>query len=369
MRIVDLKVFVHINDLRGKVWNPKIRWTRKHAVLVELTTSEGLTGLGECWCFDTEPDALIAFLASEVVPRVVELEFLLPSDLSGVLTDTTTLSARHGIMASAMSGIDIALWDIAAKANGMPLYRQLGGSSNRVRVYASGGLYGEGKTAADLVEELAGYVKAGFDTVKLKVGGLAPAADAERVRAVRRGLGEGPRLIVDGVYSFDTESAAAFYRSIADCGIEAFQAPLPADDIAGMNRLVQVHGVPVMGIEAEYRAPIVELLIERRAVDILQIALVACGGIDAARGHLCRAATKAIPVSLEVSSTAVAQMAAFHFGAAHPQVASVEYHMVHRALFDLLPFAPSDIDGGFLVLPETPGLGITLPKERVERRL
>jgi L-alanine-DL-glutamate epimerase-like enolase superfamily enzyme len=366
MKITAVRVFVATSDLGGKLWNPKIRWQAKHAVLVEVATDAGAVGVGECWCFDRAPDALVAFLATEVTPRIVGLDALDPAAVARLLNDTTTLSARHGIMASALSGIDIALWDIAAKAQGLPLWRSLGGTEPRVPVYASGGLYGEGKTADRLAAELAGYAAQGFEQVKMKVGALSPAEDEARVRAVRRALGASRQLIVDGVYSFDAAAAAAFHARVEGCGIAAFQSPVPADDLDGMAALV-AGGVPVMGLEAEYRPMVVRALLERPAVAILQLALVACGGITAARAFAGMAAAAGIPCSLEVSSTAVAQMAAFHFAAAH-RVSSVEVHMVHRMLFDLLPFPPGAIRGGWLTVPDRAGLGIDLPTDQLERR-
>jgi len=366
MKIKDLRVFVAVNDLAGKVWNPKIRWLKKHSVLVEVERDDGACGLGECWCFARSPEPLVAFLRHEVAPRLVGQPAGDPAAVSLALMDSATLGARHGIMATAASGVDIALWDLAAREAGRPLWRLLGGADPAVAVYASGGLYGEHKTPEDLGRELAGLSNAGFTQVKMKVGALPPAEDEARVRAARAAIGPSCGLIVDGVYSFDRAGAAAFHRRIADCRIDAFQSPLPADDIAGMAALV-AEGVPVMALEAEYRPLVIRTLLDRRAVTILQFALVACGGITAAREIVALAGEAGIPCSLEVSSTAVAEMAAFHFAAAHRQVASVEVHQVHRMLFDLFPATVAQVRDGRITLPETPGLGLDLPPERVER--
>jgi len=124
-----------------------------------------------------------------------------------------------------------------------------------------------------------------------------------------------------------------------------------------------------MGLEAEYRSLAIDLLLERRAVAILQFAPVACGGITAGLDLIARAAACGLPVSLEVSSTAVAQLAAFHLGAACPAVRSVEYHMVHQLLFEAFPFTASAVAEGVLALPDLPGLGIALPYHRLERKI
>lgn len=369
MKIADVRVFSAVNDLAGKVWNPKIRWTRKYSVIVEVVTDTGLSGVGECWCFDRTPDPLVTYLRSEVIPFVVGQAVNEWAATHRALSDKATLSARHGILASALSGIDIALWDLAAQSKGVPLYQELGGSDGRVAVYASGGLYGENKSSDDLAAELAGYIERGFRQVKMKVGALSQQDDAARVAAVRARLGDTAELMVDGVYSYDARGAADFHARIIDAGVSAFQSPVAADDIEAMAWLVSERGVPVMGLEAEYRLPILGLLLERRAVSVLQIATVACGGMTVARNVLDLALEAGVPASLEVSSTGVATMAALHLGAAHRAVVSVEYHMVHQVLFDLLPFPPDGVCDGFVQLPDRPGLGLEVPFAALERQI
>ena len=134
MKIKDLRVFVAVNDLAGKVWNPKIRWLKKHSVLVEVEREDGRRGLGECWCFDRSPEPLVTFLRHEVAPRILGLESDDPAAVAAILTDSATLGARHGIMASAASGIDIALFDLAARDAHQPLWRFLGGREPTVAV-------------------------------------------------------------------------------------------------------------------------------------------------------------------------------------------------------------------------------------------
>jgi L-alanine-DL-glutamate epimerase-like enolase superfamily enzyme len=367
MQIAELRVYVATKDLAGKVWNPKIRWLEKHSVFVEVQSDDGLVGLGEAWCFDRSPEPLVAFLASEVAPRLQGLEAD-PDLVARLLNDTTSLSARHGIMASALSAVDIALWDLAAQARGLPLWRHLGGSRGEAPVYASGGLYGLNKTAERLADELAGYIARGFRAVKMKVGALPPEEDATRVRKVREVLGPETDLLIDGVYSLTPAGARQFWDLVSPCRIAAFQSPIPADDFDGMAALTAA-GLPLMGLEAEYRPDLVRHLVERPAVAILQLALVACGGISAARRFIALAGARGLPCSLEVSSSAVAELAALHLAAAHAQVISVEMHQVHDLLFDLVPSLAAPRPPGFVRLPDAPGLGMTLPGERATRRL
>ncbi|WP_118134605.1 mandelate racemase/muconate lactonizing enzyme family protein [Oceanicella sp. SM1341] len=358
MSIARVTVSTHCNDLGGRAWNPALVWTRKYAVFVELTDDTGRTGLGECWCFDTAPDTLVAFLRTEVAPGLTGLS---PEALAAhlaALRRRATLTARHGLLESALSGVECAAADLAAQAAGLPLWRSLAPEGpGRVRLYGSGGLYGADKGPEALAAEMAGMAASGFDIVKMKVGGLAPAADLERVQAVLEALPPATRLIIDGVYTYEAETALALWRALPAERMEAFQSPVPAADHAGMRRLT-AEGVPVMAVEAEYRPEIHESLIETRAVRFLQVAPIACGGPSRVLALAGRLRGTGIALSLEVSSTAVATLAAAHLAAASEAIAHVEFHTLHQVFFDRLPAgwaAP-----GPRPLPETPGLGLAL---------
>ncbi len=346
-----------------------IRWSKKHAVFVQLNSHCGLTGLGECWCFDTEPDALVAYLKTEVLPHLLGHSVDKIRSTLDALRRRATLTARHGMLASASSGIDIALWDLCARQQRLPLCKLINAdASTRVRLYASGGLYGLDKSNADLCDELRGFVDSGFAAVKMKVGGLSVDEDAQRVQQVRQAIGADTELIVDGVYSFDLDSAMAFFKKIQDCDIAGFQSPVEARQIGHMATLRRA-GVPVMGVEAEYREEILTSYIDDGAVQILQVAPIACGGVSTTLHLADRARAAGIVLSPEVSSTALATMVACHLAAAHEAIVNVEYHSVHQSFFDHLPFTPADLNQGHVSLPSSPGLGLTLPIDAMHERL
>lgn len=368
--IIKLSVYSHCNELGGKVWNPAIRWTRKHAVFVVLEDSAGNKGLGECWCFDSSPDALIAFLRTEVAPHIVGSKLGDNGKLLKPLLRSATLSARHGILASALSGVDIALWDLRSRHAHQPLWRylsnvmELGTANGCAYLYASGGLYGENKSIADLVAEMQAMQNDGFDTVKMKIGGLSLEQDLERVHAVLDGLAKTSRVIIDGVYTYSPEAALHFYESLPGSRVVAFQSPINASNIAGMKMLT-ASGVPVMATEAEYRAEIHSSYVNDAAVRYLQVAPVACGGITRLieLSHLLDQTD--IKLSLEVSSTAVALLGAMHFAAAYGTVAHTEYHYVHQVFFNDLDIQQARNSAGVFQLSDAAGIGINLPEAHV----
>ena len=363
--VTKLSVYTHCNDLGGKVWNPAIKWTKKFAVFVVLENDSGVTGLGECWCFDTAPDALVAFLRTEVAPHIVGCRCDDYPAIYKKLVNAATLTARHGMLASALSGVDIAMWDMQSRLSDQPLWAYLHSASKRssaadgsMQVYGSGGLYGENKTTAHLVTEMNSMRDSGFSIVKMKIGALSVADDLERVLAVLDGLGDSIKLIIDGVYSYSVEDALEVYGALPASRIEAFQSPIKASDITGMQALCTA-GVPVMGTEAEYRDEIHQQLIEQRAVKYLQTAPVACGGFT-------RLNDLSATLSLEVSSTAIALAAACHYAAANDRVAHTEYHYVHQVFMDELALEAVPGRNGWFQLPDKPGLGVTLPLSMVD---
>lgn len=360
-RIARLSLATHVNDLGGKVWNPAIRWTLKHAVFVVIEDTDGRVGLGECWCFDTAPDALLAFLRTEVLPHFEGVPVDEAEGVAAGLLDRATLTARHGILTSALSGVDLAVWDLQSRRAGVPLWQALApGGGASVAAYASGGLYGLGKTTDDLAREMTGFVAQGFTLCKMKIGGLSAAEDIVRVKAALAAMPDHTRLIIDGVYSYTADEARAIYDALPCDRIEAFQSPTKAHDMSGMAALSRA-GVPVMALEAEYRPEVHQALVQEARVAFLQTAPIACGGVTGTRRLAALCAGTETRLSLEVSSTGVAFMAACHIAAAAPVVAHVEYHTVHQVFFEDFGLRPVGFDPAGFVLPDAPGLGVTLP--------
>lgn len=367
--ITRFSVYSHCNDLGGKVWNPAIKWTHKHAVFVVLEDEHGIAGLGECWCFDTAPDALIAFLRTEIAPQFLGIDLDQHEVVTQRLLLRATLTARHGMLASALSGVDIALWDMKSRAVNEPLWQYLSRTKNQalsrhgqVYLYGSGGLYAKDKTDQDLQAEMHAIHDKGFAMVKMKIGGLAIEEDIDRVKAVLRSLPDTCQLIIDGVYSYSTQEAKRIYNSLPGERIAAFQSPVKASVLSSMQTLTQ-SGIPVMATEAEYREEIHQLLVDTHAVKYLQTAPIACGGITRLVQLSKTVENTHIELSLEVSSTAVALLAACHFAASH-EVAHTEYHFIHQVFFDELDLPAVGNRSGWFQLPNSPGIGINLPGDK-----
>lgn len=364
-KIAQIKVHTHCHELGGKIWNPSIRWTDKYAVFVTLHDSGGKVGLGECWCFDAAPDALVAYLRTEVTPHFLGQALTDVPLIAGELFEKATLTARHGILASALAGIDIAMCDLTAKHENTPLWRTLNkDGSGAAHLYASGGLYGEGKSVDDLCDEIASHAAQGFALSKMKIGALSVQEDTARVKAVLAALPESAKLIIDGVYSYSCDDALRLFEALPAERIEAFQSPTKAWNYTGMAHLTKA-GVPVMATEAEYRPEVHDWLINEVGVAFLQTAPIAVGGLTQIAVLADKVKETQTRLSLEVSSTAIALMAAVHAAAAYPEIAHVEYHTIHSVFFDALALGHGTGEPFKVTPPGKPGLGISLPDNDV----
>ena len=370
MSITDFRIYLAEAKFDGQASNPKMTWWRKQAVLIQLTDTEGFSGWGECWTFDQSADALVRFIQTELRGHLLGQDVESIAETCSRLYSDAVLSGRHGILSAALSGINCALWDIKSKRIGLPLWqvfgKQLDGEALRaVPVYASGGLYMRGDDPQILQAVVSGYVEQGFRTVKMKFGGKEFEDDLDRISEVRRGIGQNINLILDAVYSLDRQKAERWLPYWKDLGVQAVQAPFDASDWESMIWLNQDCGMPVMAFEAETRYEIFRALLQAGAIGIMQFSPVAVGGIDASRRFIDLAAEHGKMVSLQCSSTWMAELIAMHLAGASDNVEHVEYHQFHRLMFDLAEPTYTRLVDGNVILSSTPGLGLAPPLDRL----
>jgi L-alanine-DL-glutamate epimerase-like enolase superfamily enzyme len=257
---------------------------RREYTLVRVTGDDGITGIGFCYpghrAADLATLAIIDLLAPAIVGRDAHL-------IEGAWTrmyQEALLHGRAGSVMRALSAIDIALWDHAARAAGVPLHKFLGGRSNQVRAYASGGYYLDGKGVDGLHAEVAGYVKAGFDAVKIKVGRLSAAEDDDRIAAARAALGRDGLLMLDANNAWsDLPSALRAVRLWEKHDLYWIEEPFSPDDIANHSRLAAETPVAVATGEIEAGRWRAKALLDSGGIQFLQQDAAVCGGISELR--------------------------------------------------------------------------------------
>ncbi|MBV9858822.1 MAG: mandelate racemase/muconate lactonizing enzyme family protein [Alphaproteobacteria bacterium] len=354
-------------------------------LLVEIETDDGLVGIGEA---GTAGGASAVLIAQEFAPILVGQDPLLIERHWQRMFGRTRQYGRRGAVMHAISGIDIALWDLAGKVAGLPLYRLFGACRDRVEAYASGGFYQEGKSVDDLAGEAEGYRARGFRGMKMKIGRnpstqtplrhllghaeaceVEPEEDIARVAAVRRALGPQAKLMVDVNCAWSPAVAIEMGRALEEQKLYWIEEPVATDDIDGSAEVAAALATPVAGYETEIGLFGFRELIARGAVDIVQPDLAWTGGFSEGRRIAALAQAYHRMVAPHAFGGAVLLAASLHFAASIPNAELLEFDQNPNALRDeLLLTEPFGIDrDGMVHLPERPGLGVELDPAAVAR--
>lgn len=360
---------VHARAVRVPLERPLAFSTRgvvaREYTLVRVRCTDGAEGIG----FSYAGNGGAAVLASAV--RQLLAPVLLGEDpyrVEGLWREAyqeTLLHGRAGVAMRALSAVDIALWDHNARATGLPLWRFLGGvHRSTVPAYASGGYYFEDKTPEMLADEVRGYVRAGFNAVKIKVGRLGPAQEEARVAAVREAIGPDVLLMLDANNAWsDVPTALQSVRRFEAYDPYWIEEPFSPDDIASHARLARLTPIPVATGELEAGRWRNKELLDKGAAAFLQTDAAVAGGITEFRRIAATAASFGVPVAphwfhdLHV-----------HLVGATPNALFVEYFPDSSVLnFRELIDQQLVVDHGELRLPLEPGLGFNFEVDVIER--
>jgi D-galactarolactone cycloisomerase len=357
---------------------------RRGALIVEVETDSGLVGIGEA---GVAGGAAQTVIDKDLAPMLIGQDPLLIEGLWQRMFARTRQYGRRGVVMHAISGIDIALWDLAGKVARLPLYRLFGACRDRVEAYASGGFYQEGKGIDELAGEAEGYRARGFTGMKMKIGRnpstqtplrhlvanadkceVEPEEDIARVAAVRHALGPKAKLMVDVNCAWSPAFAIEMGRALEPYNLYWIEEPVATDDIAGSAEVARSLATPIAGYETEVGLYGFRELIARGAVDIVQPDLAWTGGFSEGRRIAALAHAHHRMVAPHAFGGAVLLAASLHFAASIPNALLLEFDQNPNGLRDDLLKEPLAIESdGTLKLPERPGLGIELERSALER--
>lgn len=332
-------------------------WDSTTVVVVELTAG-GVTGLGFSYA-----NAAAAHAAEELAKKIVlgRDAFDIPA-LHSALDIEVRNWGRPGLVSSAISAIDICLWDLKARLLERPLLNLLGKMREQVAAYGSGGF--TSYTEKQLVDQLSGWASQGLRFVKMKIG-REPDRDVARVTAVQKALDGRAELYVDANGAYQRKQALHKSRQFADLGVTWFEEPVTSDDRIGLHMLVE-HAPPVMNIAAGEYCYVLDdarLLLEAQAVDVLQADVTRCGGITnfLKIGHVCE--TYHFPLSAHTSPSVHAALCC-----ALVPAMNVEYFHDHARLEHMLfDGALQPVNGNLKPDSSRPGLGLELKRADAEK--
>lgn len=359
--------------------------TSRQALLVRVETDSELFGIGEAFTYGC-PLYIMKYLVEELFgPMLIGCNPAELEQLWNRMYWRTVAHGRRSVEMGAISGIDIALWDLFGKTVGMPVYKLLGAHSEQVPAYASGGFYAPGKGIDGLKREIEEYLEKGYQSVKIKIGrnpernrnplrymadqenGVTLEEDFRRMEAAHELLGT-KRLVVDTNASWDSGMVISCADTLRDLGVCWIEEPIPFEDLEGLKKISREAGsLQIAGFETEQGLRNFEKYIRNDAVDILQPDVGWSGGFTECRKIGALAAASGLPVSLHSFGSAVHFAASLHLAAAMPNTEMLESEENPNPLkTDLLKnYFLSDGAMNFFV-PSGPGLGIELDWDMIE---
>jgi len=350
-------------------------------VLVTIRTHNGLVGYGEAKAGVGSAGngaALVAIIESELRPMLIgedvrNISRLWNRMMNGSRAELAErfgrpmpILGRRGIHVAAISGIDLALWDIAGKARGCSVLELVGGACrDGVKAYSSGG-WGDPKRIG---EELNGYVAQGFQAVKMRFGAMdgRVATSLARVRAAREAIGGEIDLMVDAHGTMSVAQAKRFCKGAAELDLRFVEEPVMPDDRAGLAQVRAASSVPIAAGESEFTRFDFAELIDRRAVDVLQPDLAIAGGFSEGLKIAALCEAHRLELAPHCWGSAISFRAGLTLAFASSAGVYMEVPMGGDPLLREMASIDLELKNGLLGPPTRPGWGVEPDPDFVKR--
>ena len=342
---------------------------KRQTLIVEIHTDAGIVGWGECY---GPPAISRAAIESVFKAQVVGLD---PFDVEVIwehLYNRIKDYGASGMTISAISGIDIALWDIIGKTLSKPVHKLIGGAfRERVLAYATGLYFKDfDRLTEEAVEEAAAFKARGFRAVKMKIGLGDLDRDVARVAAVRDELGAEIRLMVDANHCFSVPDAIRIGRRLQELDIYWFEEPISPEDLDGYVVVTRALDMAVAGGENEFTRYGFRDILVRKAMDIVQPDICAAGGLTECKKIAAMAAAHGVECVPHAWGSAIGLAATLQFLAAlpdqppslFPMPLMLEFEQEENPFRDRLAVTPIEHKDGYVDIPNGPGLGIEIDR-------
>jgi D-galactarolactone cycloisomerase len=385
MKIRTIETFILRVPLGEKrFYSSQAAFPERSSFLVKITTESGLVGWGEGGQYGPpEPPATCVerVLAPQLIGRRADQPVRIFEDLYTFSRDF----GQKGTYIEALSAIDIALWDLWGKSLGKPVHALMGGAfRSTVPAYGTGCYYPDHyrdteRMLRELDDEARGYRAAGMTAIKLKIGLVPIALEAERLTVVRNAIGPDVALMVDANHAYTSASAIRMGRALERHDVLWFEEPVPPEDRQGYRRVRDAIDVPVAGGECEYTRFGFRDLLLGECIDIAQPDLCCSGGFSEWTKILALTSSFGVLTLPHVWGSGVAVAAALQAIAVAPPMPftaagvplqnepMIEYDRTHNPLRDDLLTERFSLVNGALAIPTGPGLGITVDENKLAR--
>ncbi|MFI3332599.1 MAG: mandelate racemase/muconate lactonizing enzyme family protein [Rikenellaceae bacterium] len=373
MKIVNIETFLLSDTLDERFYFSQFDYASRLICVVKLTTESGLVGWGEGYGPANIIKAGIEFLKPIVLGRSPLENDVVWSDMFRRSIDY----ARKGILLSAISAIDVALWDLKGKILKQPISTLLGGRyREKVEVYATGFYFTdamEGRMEQMLAEEAQEYIAQGYSAMKMKVG-LGIEQDVKNVEAIRKAIGFKVRLGIDSNHAYNVREAIELAKRLEPQNIMWFEEPISPDDYAGYRELRQRTTIPLAAGECEFRCDGFKTLLENRCVDYIQPETGTTGGITEQKRISTIASTYHVEMTPHNWGTGIIIAANLHItanlfytpGRIFDKQPLLEFDRSSNRIREELTVNPFKAVDGYIDVPTGYGLGVEVDEDKLK---
>jgi D-galactarolactone cycloisomerase len=338
--------------------------TKRCTIITRMETDSGL--VSEVYNGDNRDHMrdVVEIIEKELAPLVIGEEIFAVERIWQKMFKVAEWNRDRKLVMEAIACVDSAIWDLMGKAGGVNVCRLLGGFRQELPIICIGGYYEEGKTLSDLGKEMERLRASGLAGCKVKVGGLSPEKDAERVEAARKGGGDGFWIAVDANRGWSAAEAIRFARLIERFDIAWFEEPCHwYDDARAMAEVRRATSIPIDAGQSEATSAGVRRLVAERAVDIVNFDASEAGGITDWR----RAAALCVLHDIRLGHHEEAQIA-MHMIAAVPNGVCVEcFEPARDPIWAGMIANRPNPRNGVIAVPQGPGFGLALDWDMIAR--
>ena len=363
MKISKIISYVLNEDLEKEFFFSQWEYSNRKICIVKIICDNGIVGWGEAY----GPATVVKESVNYIKQNIIGMNPLDSDVIWSTLFRRVHDYGRSGVFVSAISAIDIALWDIKGKYHKLPVSTLLGGSyREKIRPYATGLYFSDSKTLTDdLCNEAMEYVNEGFKSIKMKVG-LNIKSDVNNVKAVRNTIGPDIELMIDSNHAYSYDEALKLSKKLEDQDIKWFEEPLSPEFYDQYSDFKSKSLIPVAAGECEYLRYGFQKLLDKNCVDFLQMDICSCGGLTEAKRISALSSTKGVKVIPHTWGSGIAFYTAINFisnlepipGRLYNEDAYIEYDRTENKIRENIIKNNIIMKDGYISVNHKPGLGI-----------
>lgn len=371
MKIESIQAFILSDTLKGSFYFSQWEYSQRKICIVKITSDSGHVGWGEGY----GPAGIIEAGIKHLTPFILNENPLETETIWSIMYRRSLDFSRSGVLVSAISAIDVALWDLKGKILEQPVHRLLGGKKReRIVPYATGMYFNDrDDLSQSLPAEAEQYAKLGYKAMKMKVG-LGIKKDIEYVKNIRQAIGPDIALMIDSNHAYNLREAIVLANAVEKYNISWFEEPVSPEYYDQYANLRAKTSIPIAGGECEYLRFGFQRLFQAQAVDIAQPDICATGGLTEAKRIATLATVYGVEIVPHTWGTGIALSAAAHFicnldllpGRMFAPHALIEFDRTENKLREELTSSDMTFVDGEFIISDQPGLGFELNEDALK---